>query len=220
MTAQTRQGTIKYWHDEKGYGFILPAAGGKEVFFHISSWQGSGRPVKGQAVSFSARTDNDGRINATRVIARNAPQAGQQRRNRMKDKPRRGWFVPLLAPLLTLFILFAGGTALEKNTGFFSSNPLFALLTDRTGEREIERTIALIKHNGPFPYPDRDGTVFANRERLLPAKPYGYYHEYTVPTPGLSHRGARRIVTGGTPPKIYYYTDNHYRSFKKLDVKP
>jgi ribonuclease T1 len=82
-------------------------------------------------------------------------------------------------------------------------------------QSELEATLALIKRGGPFPY-SRDGIVFENRERLLPARPSGYYREYTVPTPGLSHRGARRIVTGGNPPEVFYYTDDHYRSFRSI----
>lgn len=80
---------------------------------------------------------------------------------------------------------------------------------------ELEKTLALIKQGGPFPN-RQDGTVFANRERHLPEKPRGYYREYTVATPGLSHRGARRVVTGGNPPEIYYYTEDHYKSFRQI----
>jgi guanyl-specific ribonuclease Sa len=64
----------------------------------------------------------------------------------------------------------------------------------------------------------RDGVVFGNRENLLPQQANGYYHEYTVETPGSPDRGARRIITGGTPPTIYYYTDDHYRSFRCFQV--
>ena len=60
--------------------------------------------------------------------------------------------------------------------------------------------------------------MFQNREGRLPAKPEGYYHEYTVDTPGLDYRGARRIITGGTPPQFYYYTDDHYRTFRPFEV--
>ena len=87
-----------------------------------------------------------------------------------------------------------------------------------TGDAQIDRTITLIKQGGPFPYPNKDGTTFYNREGSLPAQSQGYYREYTVPTPGVSHRGARRIVTGGHPPTIYYLTVNHYDSFQKLEV--
>jgi ribonuclease T1 len=73
-------------------------------------------------------------------------------------------------------------------------------------------TLARIAHGGPFAH-RQDGAVFGNREHLLPAMPRGYYHEYTVETPGLDYRGARRIISGGTPPVVYYYTDDHYRSF-------
>ena len=78
--------------------------------------------------------------------------------------------------------------------------------------------VSLIYQGGPFRY-DKDGTVFGNRERLLPNKDRGYYREYTVKTPGERTRGARRIVCGGlkpTAPDACYYTDDHYASFRKI----
>jgi ribonuclease T1 len=78
---------------------------------------------------------------------------------------------------------------------------------------EARQTLALIKAGGPFPYP-RDGTVFGNREGLLPKRERGYYREYTVKTPGAKDRGARRIVAGRGGD--YYYTDDHYRSFRRI----
>jgi ribonuclease T1 len=82
--------------------------------------------------------------------------------------------------------------------------------------REAIDTLQAIGRGGPFPY-DRDGVVFQNRERRLPERPPGYYHEYTVRTPGASDRGARRIIAGGNPPEVYYYSDDHYRSFRRLE---
>ncbi|MDD2544871.1 MAG: ribonuclease [Burkholderiaceae bacterium] len=78
-------------------------------------------------------------------------------------------------------------------------------------------TYALIREGGPFPY-DKDGSVFGNRERLLPAQKRGYYLEYTVRTPGSRDRGARRIVCGGKPrtPDACYYTGDHYASFREI----
>ncbi|MES2978988.1 MAG: ribonuclease domain-containing protein [Pseudomonadota bacterium] len=76
----------------------------------------------------------------------------------------------------------------------------------------------LIYQGGPFRH-DKDGAVFANRERILAVKPRGYYREYTVRTPGVSHRGAKRIVCGGkqaTAPDACFYTDDHYSSFRQI----
>ncbi|MET7453628.1 ribonuclease domain-containing protein [Streptomyces sp. NPDC005574] len=78
---------------------------------------------------------------------------------------------------------------------------------------EARRTLRLIDEGGPFPYA-RDGVVFGNFERLLPARERGYYHEYTVPTPGSRDRGARRLVTGRGGET--YYTDDHYDSFRAV----
>jgi len=78
---------------------------------------------------------------------------------------------------------------------------------------EAQKVILLIGRGGPFPY-RQDGAVFQNREGLLPAKPSGYYREYTVETPGSSDRGARRLVAGQEGE--LYFTDDHYASFRRV----
>ena len=83
---------------------------------------------------------------------------------------------------------------------------------------EAQATHRLILAGGPFAQP-KDGTVFGNRERLLPRKARGHYHEYTVRTPGSRDRGARRIVCGGNPPTnpdACFYTADHYASFQRI----
>lgn len=84
---------------------------------------------------------------------------------------------------------------------------------------QARTTIDLIYRDGPFPYPRNDGKIFGNFERHLPQMNRGYYHEYTVLTPGSRSRGARRIVTGGKPldaPPYIYYTADHYSTFCKV----
>ncbi len=82
---------------------------------------------------------------------------------------------------------------------------------------EAQTTYQLIHAGGPFPY-DKDGTVFLNRERLLPPKNRGHYREYTVKTPRARNRGARRIICGGPAktPQDCYYTADHYASFSRI----
>ncbi|NKE66686.1 guanine-specific ribonuclease N1 and T1 [Ramlibacter sp. RBP-2] len=82
---------------------------------------------------------------------------------------------------------------------------------------QARETYGLIRRGGPFPY-EKDGSVFGNRERLLPAARRGYYREYTVATPGSRDRGARRIVCGGPVrvPHACYYTADHYASFRQI----
>ena len=84
--------------------------------------------------------------------------------------------------------------------------------------QQAQTTHQLVLTGGPFPF-SKDGTVFGNRERLLPAKARGFYREYTVKTPGSRDRGARRIICGGKPPtqpEACFYTDDHYASFKLI----
>jgi len=83
---------------------------------------------------------------------------------------------------------------------------------------EAVATLEAIERGGPYSY-DRDGSVFQNRERRLPDQPRGYYREYTVETPRSPDRGARRIVAGGDPPEVFYYTDDHYRTFRRVEVQ-
>lgn len=78
--------------------------------------------------------------------------------------------------------------------------------------------LSLVYQGGPFRH-EKDGVVFGNRERILPANSRGYYREYTVRTPGERSRGARRIVCGGfqpAAPEACYYSDDHYASFRRI----
>ena len=114
---------------------------------------------------------------------------------------------------LLVAVLSSGGLLAKRSVGVESS------VTVSVGELPPQgvKTYELIHQGGPFAY-EKDGTVFGNRERLLPVQKRGYYHEYTVTTPGLSHRGVRRIVCGGQPktPDVCYYTADHYASFRRI----
>lgn len=110
--------------------------------------------------------------------------------------------------------VFAGASAVPAPLLLADAGTRVSLDSYTAEERgAIQQTLALIDAGGPFPY-RQDGTVFSNREHLLPAEAHGYYHEYTVPTPGSPDRGARRIVMGSQGEA--YYTDDHYRSFWRI----
>lgn len=90
---------------------------------------------------------------------------------------------------------------------------------------EARETLTLIRQGGPFPHPRKDGSTFNNFEKRLPQRPRGYYREYTVPTPGIRHRGARRIVAGqGACGDVrcsgeYWYTADHYKTFRRIEER-
>ena len=120
----------------------------------------------------------------------------------------RGLF-PCVA--LCLVAIFAATQAVARAGEPVQSVAVEALPAD------ARATLDRIRNGGPFPY-QRDGVVFGNRERILPARPRGYYHEYTVATPGVNTRGARRIVCGGNPATLRecYYSDDHYQTFRRI----
>ena len=111
--------------------------------------------------------------------------------------------------LVLLVILTAAQPALPRSTPGPASVEIDAVELPR----EARDTLALIRKGGPFPF-ERDGIVFGNYEKRLPAQPRGYYREYTVRTPGVKSRGARRIVVGKGGE--LYYTEDHYRTFRRI----
>ena len=112
----------------------------------------------------------------------------------------------LCGTALTAFSLQAREYAAERNAVDAARLPV-----------EARDVLDRVRAGGPFRY-ERDGVSFGNRERLLPDRKRGYYHEYTVETPGVRTRGPRRIVCGGprTTPEVCYYTDDHYASFRRI----
>jgi len=115
--------------------------------------------------------------------------------------------------LAALIVLVLGGWLVKDLTAGSAPAPETKALS--TLPSEVARTWRLIEAGGPFPYPNNDAAVFENQQNLLPAKRAGYYHEYTVPTPGSADRGPRRLVTGAA--KELYYTGDHYKSFVAVD---
>ena len=106
----------------------------------------------------------------------------------------------------------AGGSG-GSGSSSLPSCPLNSLPT------EADEVAHDILAGGPFDHPDEDGSHFGNYQRILPRKNSNFYREYTVETPGVGHRGARRIVVGGgsdTDPDVWYYTDDHYESFCEI----
>ncbi|MEN9774535.1 MAG: hypothetical protein RL322_1605 [Pseudomonadota bacterium] len=131
----------------------------------------------------------------------------------------RPGFWRALVPLFLFALLTALGSGVVRADARTSGEaaPGIAWIERAELPREALQTLELIRAGGPFPH-RQDGTVFQNRERLLPRQPRGYYSEYTVRTPGARNRGARRIVAGGDPQTSgeYYYTEDHYNSFRRI----
>ena len=121
-----------------------------------------------------------------------------------------------------LAIGMLGGAGFARALDATHASASFALVVVAELPKEARETLALIRKGGPYPYA-KDGSIFSNRERILPKEPRGFYHEFTVKTPHAHDRGARRVICGGAlvkqQPQVLdtcYYTDDHYASFKKI----
>lgn len=133
----------------------------------------------------------------------------------MLRKSWAGWQLAIAVTVAALGTAFSPAMVQAKQAG-----SLPGISTVQIAELPVQgrNMVGLIYQGGPFRY-DKDGSVFGNRERILPANNRSYYREYTVQTPGERSRGARRIVCGGfvpTVPDACYYTDDHYASFRRI----
>lgn len=121
----------------------------------------------------------------------------------------------VVASLVAVLWAPGGASARSSHQETVSERPVVALAQLPV---EAQKTHRLIHSGGPFPY-RKDGSVFGNRERLLPVHARGFYREYTVPTPGARDRGARRIICGGQrlkAPDACFYSSDHYASFGRI----
>jgi len=125
---------------------------------------------------------------------------------------------------LALLVGIAGYTGYSTSLEAKERTPCQSIATISASELppEARHTLMLIQKGGPFPFPQKDGSIFGNFEKHLPLRERGYYRAYTVPTPGVSGRGTRRIVAGKgltgsvATSGVYYYTDDHYRTFRRI----
>jgi ribonuclease T1 len=131
-------------------------------------------------------------------------------------RQRYRWLLVLVAAVMLVVWLVGGGGQGDPEPAGTGTDATSGLPVVRLSDLppEAERTVELIEAGGPFPEPEHDGGTFGNREELLPDRPMGYYREFTVPSPGLDHRGARRIVAGEDDE--LYWTADHYSSFARI----
>jgi len=133
------------------------------------------------------------------------------------NNPKAARIVAVVVIAMLVITLAASlfGCAADQKTASGDVDPTSGLKYVAVADlpKEGQDTLKLIDQGGPYPY-SRDGVVFGNLEKILPKHDRGYYHEYTVKTPGEKDRGARRIVTGNAQER--YYTDDHYKSFRRI----
>lgn len=132
------------------------------------------------------------------------------------------YFLKALTAIIATAILALTMQASAKQSTWFGNAAVSDTIAQSELPKEGQKTLELIQKGGPFPYKDKDGSTFGNREGALPKQKRGYYSEYTVKTPYARNRGAKRIIAGkgatGDPANSgeYYYTEDHYATFKRV----
>ena len=100
-----RKGKIQSWNEERGFGFIAPSAGGKDVFLHISALSNRNRrPEVGQTVSYTLSADKQGRLRAIRATLPG---------DRLTRTKRRGGMTRS-AVIVTAFFTFMAYSAISE----------------------------------------------------------------------------------------------------------
>lgn len=137
----------------------------------------------------------------------------------MAASPSRTWSPFAVVAVLVFVVAVVAVVTLVRGTQGAPTTPAapasgLTWVAESALDAQAKQTLAAIRTGGPFPYPRNDGVVFENREGHLPDQASGYYHEYTVVTPGSQDRGPRRIITGSSGER--YYTVDHYDSFQRI----
>ena len=103
------EGTLRSWNDEKGFGFIAPRDGGREIFAHISSFVRDGsRPTVGESLIYNLGRGKDGKPQATNITRKAIGQKSPQRVRSQKSKPQNSLVGTVLAGLLLLGMAAVG----------------------------------------------------------------------------------------------------------------
>lgn len=91
MKRDLNKGQLTTWKDDRGFGFIKPDDGSKEVFLHISALKGTGRrPQVGDTIFYERVAEADGKVRAAKASIQGVvPQSLPKKQKLIKQKPKK-----------------------------------------------------------------------------------------------------------------------------------
>ncbi len=114
----TRTGTLRTWNEDRGFGFIAPADGGRELFVHVSAFPRDGsRPTVGETLSFEVGPGKDGKPQAVRVRRKALGDPSTYPQRTRTTRTTRRSFVPTLVAALLVVGLGASGYSAYWSAG-------------------------------------------------------------------------------------------------------
>ena len=105
MTKTKNKGVLKTWKEDRGFGFIRPDDGGKDIFIHISALKGiSRRPVTGDVMYYQIGKDSRGKFQAINVQVEGIDAGNDKKVTVQRKKRVNKWFVVIAGVLLIIII--------------------------------------------------------------------------------------------------------------------
>lgn len=113
MSRTVIKGVLKTWKEDRGFGFIKPENGGKDIFIHISALKGvSRRPVTGDVIYYQSTKDNRGKFKAINASIEGVEILNEASNDSAMDtsvtNPRTIWLAGLGIALVVVAALLVG----------------------------------------------------------------------------------------------------------------
>ncbi|MDD1626761.1 MAG: cold shock domain-containing protein [Methylococcaceae bacterium] len=106
MAKRMVKGVLKTWKEDRGFGFIKPDDGGKDIFIHISALKGiSRRPITGDVIYYQIAKDNRGKYKAVNAQIEGVSIAEDKTGDLLKISSSKKGIIAMVAGLLIIIAI-------------------------------------------------------------------------------------------------------------------